>query len=140
MTSEPSAASGVFGELERDVRALAESIVPEISGLDEAGWRAVRSGIDEALAPRPDSVRRQLRLFVRLLGWIALARYGSRLTSLDPQRRERLLASVERSPLLLLRRGFWGLRTLVFLGYWTRPEAVAAIGYRARPGGWGARR
>ena len=34
-------------------------------------------------------------------------------------------------PLLLLRRGFWGLRTLVFLGYYARPEAAAEIGYRA---------
>ena len=47
---------------------------------------------------------------------------------------------VERSRVLLLRRGFWGLRTLVMLGYYGRPEAARAIGYRASPLGWEARR
>ena len=42
--------------------------------------------------------------------------------------------------MLAVRRGFWGLRTLVFMGYYARPEAAAAIGYRADVRGWEARR
>src|SRR5512147_123438 len=126
--------------MERDLRALAVGIVPEIARLDDAGWRAVATVVEEALASRPAPLRRKLLLFVRVLGWIAVARYGARPASLDAVRLGRLLASVERSRLLLLRRGFWGLRTLVFMGYWTRPESAAAIGYRARPEGWEARR
>jgi hypothetical protein len=130
----------ILPSVERDFHALAVTIVPEAASLDEAGWRAVEAAIDEALASRPEPLRRQLVLFVRLLGWISLARFGKSLAALDGARRERFLASFERSPLLLLRRGFWGLRALVFLGYWARPEAAATIGYRARPEGWGARR
>lgn len=140
MPRRRSPASGTLGPLGGDFRALAATIVPEASGLDEAGWRDVEAAVDEALLSRPESLRRQFLLFVRLLGWISLARFGRGLTSLDARRRERLLASVERSRLLPLRRGFWGLRALVFLGYWTRPETVVAMGYRARPEGWGVRR
>jgi hypothetical protein len=126
--------------VEGDFRALAVTIVPEAAGLDEPGWRAVEAVVDEALASRPEPLRRQLILFVRLLGWISVARFGKSLAALDRARRDRFLSSFERSPLLLLRRGFWGLRALVFLGYWTRPEAAVAIGYRARSEGWDARR
>lgn len=140
MTPPPSTPSGMFGPLERDLRALAVAIVPEIARLDDAAWRAVAAVIEEALASRPAPLRRKLLLFLRVLGWMSVARYGARPASLDAVRLGRLLAAVERSRLLLLRRGFWGLRTLVFMGYWTRPESAAAIGYRARREGWEARR
>ena len=130
----------ILAPVEGDFRALAAAIVPEAADLDEAGWRGVEVVIDDALASRPASLRRQLVLFIRLLGWISLARFGKRLRSLDAGRRARLLTAFERSRWLVFRRGFWGLRALVFLGYWGRPEAAAAVGYRARPGGWGARR
>lgn len=140
MTPPPSASPGLFGPLERDFRALAVGIVPEIARLDEAGWRAVVAVVEDALASRPAPLRRKLLLFLRVLGWLSVARCGARPASLDAARLGRLLAAVERSRLLLLRRGFWGLRTLVFMGYWTRPDSAAAIGYRARPEGWEARR
>jgi hypothetical protein len=44
------------------------------------------------------------------------------------------------SPIPLLRRGVWGLRTLVFLGYYTRPEVQMTLGYRASARGWVTRR
>ena len=139
MRHRPLPASGIPGSVEGDFRALATTIVPEAAGLDEAGWRAVKAVVDEALASRPEALRRRFLLFIRVLSWISVARYGKRLASLDARRRASFLSSVERSRLLLVRRGFWGLRALVFLGYWTRPEAAVAIGYRARPQGWEAR-
>jgi hypothetical protein len=39
------------------------------------------------------------------------------------------------APLAPLRHGFWGVKTLIFMGYYGRPEAAAEIGYRpARAG------
>lgn len=140
MRGRPLPVSGALGSLQGDFRALAATLVPEAAALDDAGWRALLAAVDDALALRPGPLRRRFLLFLRVLGWLARARFGKGLASLDAGQRERLLASVERSRLLLLRRGFWGLRALVFLGYWTRPEAATAIGYRARPEGWEARR
>lgn len=123
-----------------EFRALAVTIVPRASGLDDEGWRALETIVDEALAPRPESMKRQLRLFVRVLQWLPLLRHGRTFARLDARRRAEFLRGIERSRILLVRRGFWGLRTLVLLGYWGRPEAAASIGYRAHPGGWAARR
>jgi hypothetical protein len=47
---------------------------------------------------------------------------------------------LETARLVLVRRGFWGLRTLILMGYYGRPAAAAAIGYRADPQGWEMRR
>jgi hypothetical protein len=133
-------ALGIPSSLRADFRALAVTLVPLAAGLDDAGWLKMETIVDQALASRPPSLRRKLVLFVRLLAWLSAARYGRSLRSLDARRRQTFLAAVERPPLLLVRRGFWGLRALVFLGYWTQPEAVSAIGYRAQAEGWSARR
>jgi hypothetical protein len=39
----------------------------------------------------------------------------------------------------LIRRGVWGLRTLVLMGCYTRAEMMDGIGYRAHARGWAAR-
>lgn len=121
-------------------RALASSIVPEASRLDEAGWGQLERIVEGALAERPLALRRQLGLFIRILDLVPLARWGRRFVALDAERRAGFLASVQDSGLLLIRRGFWGLRTLVFMGYYARPAGAQEIGYRADPRGWEARR
>jgi hypothetical protein len=121
-------------------RALAETFVPECAGLDEAGWAEAEAIVERFLAGRPPAVRRQLGLLVRLLDLLALFRYGRRFRWLDAARRLRFLESLQRAPVLLLRRGVWGLRTLAFMGFYARPGVAAAIGYRADARGWEARR
>ena len=108
--------------------------------LDAAGWAAVEQIIERALASRPPALRRQLRLFLHALEWLPFLYYGRRFTALDPVRRSRFLQRIQDAPLLLVRRGVWGLRTLILLGYYGRPAAAAEIGYRADPRGWEARR
>ncbi|OLC08395.1 MAG: hypothetical protein AUH42_01525 [Gemmatimonadetes bacterium 13_1_40CM_70_11] len=120
-------------------RALVQTIVPDASRLDTAGWAAVEQIIERALASRPPALRRQLRLFLHALEWLPFLYYGRRFTALDPVRRSRFLQRIQDAPLLLLRRGVWGLRTLILLGYYGRPAAAAEIGYRADPRGWEAR-
>ena len=82
---------------------------------------------------------RQLVVFLRLLQALPVARYGRPLSSLNARQRTKFLESVERSPVLLVRRGFWGVRTLVFMGYYTRDDVAQSIGYRASRDGWAAR-
>jgi len=121
-------------------RAAAAAIVPEAARLTPGEWLEVEAIVEDYLSRRPAAIRGQLRLFVRLLGLAAWARHGRSLAALDPERRTRLLAAVQDSPILLLRRGFWGLRTMVYLGYYSRPAAAPEIGYRANVRGWEARR
>jgi hypothetical protein len=121
-------------------RALAATIVPEATTLDEAGWAELERIVEDALASRPPRMRRQLQLLIRALDRLPLLRYGRRFGALDAAQRLRFLSAFQDAPILLLRRGVWGLRTLVFMGYYARPAGGAAIGYRADPRGWEARR
>jgi hypothetical protein len=123
----------------RTLRAAAEAIVPESYGLDEQGWRDLEAIVERALADRPPKVQRQFDLLLRIIEMLPLLRHGRRFSSLQPAARTRLLDSLQESRLLLLRRGIWGLRTLVFMGYYGRFDAAREIGYRASAAGWAAR-
>ncbi len=120
-------------------RAVAQACVSEAAALDAAGWAELEAIVEAALARRPPKVRRQLATLIRLIDLLPLLRYGRRFPALDGGRRLAVLRALQDAPLLLLRRGVWGLRTLVFMGYYARPAGAAAVGYRADPRGWEAR-
>ena len=121
-------------------RAIAQTVVPESVSLDEQAWGEVERIVEHALAPRSEKIRRQVRLLIRVLDLLPLVRYGRRFRALGPARRLSFLDAMQSFPVLLIRRGVWGLRTLIFMGYYARPEGGAAIGYRADAAGWDARR
>ncbi len=121
-------------------RAIAETVVPESARLDSAGWKQLETIIGDLLLSKPASMRKQILVFIRLLNWLTVFRYGRRFTKLPPGKRTRFLSAVENSSLTLFRLGFWGLRSLVFMGYYGRPEAATEIGYTADPRGWEALR
>jgi hypothetical protein len=133
-------ADTVFGPVRDIFRDVAKTIVPEANALDETSWAEMEANIERGLATRPAKIRRQLRLLVRVLNLLPILRYGKSFRSLDHERRTAFLLSVESAPLVLFRRGFWGLRTFVFMGYYNLDTVREAIGYRAHPDGWEARR
>lgn len=113
-------------------RAVARTVVPEARRLDDAAWAELEAVVEDALSDRPPPMRRQLRILLRAVEWAPVLRWGRRFTFLDHDRRRRLLAALQDAPALLLRRGFWGLRTLAFMGYYGRDAARREIGYDAR--------
>src|SRR5687768_16221601 len=117
-------------------RAIAEAIVPETAKLDEAGWEAFRGIVTHAVSQRPARMRRQLAMFVRLLDLMSYAHNRRALHRLDLEARTGFLEQIQNSPFLLIRRGFWGIRTLILMGYYARPECMPAIGYAAHVRGW----
>jgi hypothetical protein len=123
--------SGIF-------RAVVTTIVPESASLDENGWRDLDSVVANLLRGRPESLKRQLRMFLRLIQWLPVIRYGRPFTLLDPAARTRVLAHLQNDRIQKVRVGFWGLRTIVFAGYYARPDAARGIGYAATAAGWEA--
>jgi len=121
------------------LRALATSFIPETALARDEQWAALETTLEHAVAGRP-GLRGRLVLLIGLLDAAARIRYGKGLIRLDAGRRAALLERLASSRWLLLRRGIWGMRTLVLLGWYTQPEVAAAMGYRASPAGWGARR
>jgi hypothetical protein len=138
--SDPSSEVFFTPHTRRVFRAIAEVVIPESASLPASEWAAAESIIERALADRPDSIRLQIAAFLRILDVLALLRRGRRLHGLPPHARTRFLRGIQDSPVLLFRRGFWGVRTLALMGYYARPAAAAEIGYRAHALGWDARR
>jgi hypothetical protein len=119
-------------------RAFAETAVPEMTALDEAGWAEVERTVEQALAGRPPRMRRQLGMLLRVIEVLPVPLHGRRFSSLGPAARTRVLDALQHFPVKLIRRGVWGLRTLVLMGYYTRPQTMADVGYRADARGWHA--
>jgi hypothetical protein len=129
----------VLSSIRPVLRAIGITVVPEAAQLDEQQWVALEEIVRGALTPRPRALQRQFLLLVRAIQWLAVLRYGRRFTALDATRRERFLGQLQNAPVLLVRRGIWGLRTLLLMGYYSRAAGGRAIGYRADPRGWKAR-
>lgn len=121
-------------------RAVATTVVPESTALAAEEWVEFDGIVEGALAGRPETLRKQLVLFIRALEALPVARYATRFSKLDAARRRVVLTSLQNSRVAAIRRGFWGLRTLILMGYYARAAASAEIGYRAATGGWAARR
>ena len=119
-------------------RAAVVTVVSDAKQLDEASWLALEALVEDALEIRPPALRRQLQLFLRAIQWLPVVRYGRTFTALQDEQRSRVLRYLQDHPIERIRCGFWGLRTLAFLGYYGRPEGANAIGYRPNPCGWEA--
>jgi hypothetical protein len=111
------------------LRVLAARIVPESAELDAAGMSRFFGLIDGALLERPPSVRRQFGIYLGLLRWAPLARFGGPFEKLSVDRQNAVLRWFESCPVDLLRAGFWGLKVLIFMGYYGQPETNAVVGY-----------
>ncbi len=114
---------------------LAHRIVPESERFEPSEEAEFLGIIERALSTRPISVRRQLAFFVSFLRWLPLVRYGARLARLSTERQDAFLRWCEGAPLSILRKGFWGLKTLIFMGYYGRPNLGDRIAYRPSSAG-----
>lgn len=118
------------------MRALLETFVPAASGLDEHGLETVLHYADGMIAGRGKAIRRQVVLALNVLRLLSLLRFGRPLTRLDADVRRRFLESLQDAPVLKLRQAVWGLRTLLFGGYYADPARQPELGYRPHLRGW----
>jgi hypothetical protein len=109
--------------------AIAARVVPVSATLAPGDRDVMFALVDQTLASRPAATIRQLELFLTLLRWAPLLRYGRRFETLAPARQDAVLRAAQDAPLQLLRSGFWGVRTLAYLGYYGRPDVYPSIGY-----------
>jgi hypothetical protein len=108
---------------------VAATVTPEAAAMDDAGRARMLAIVDSALMDRDPGTRKQLGNFLGLIRLAPTLRYGRPFDRLDPARREAVLRWFQDNPISLLRKGFWGLKTLVFMGYYGQPEHSAEIGY-----------
>lgn len=122
------------------VAAVARTVVPEIADLDDDDWLVVERTLEREFLRRPATVRRQVVLFLTALEFLSVLRFGRPFSHLLPGSRIRFLESLQRSSMVAVRRGVWGIRTLVLVGWYTQPATTLAIGYAPQFDGWTVRR
>ena len=88
--------------------------------------------VNHMMAARPRGVQRQLLALFLLIEALAFLTGGTGFPELDPGRQERVLALLFDAPAPLLRKGFWGLNTLVKLSVYGQPSVYPAIGYERK--------
>jgi hypothetical protein len=99
---------------------LAAVIVPETAGAPAAVIDALISAVDSQLRPRPRLQQLEFKLLMLGLGWMTL---------LPCRWQVWLLHLLENFPLRLVRVGLWGLKTLIYLGYYGQEPIQQQIHY-----------
>jgi hypothetical protein len=108
---------------------LAARLAPDSTPLDADGRRRFREIVAGALAERPDAVVKQIRLFLRLLRLAPALRYGRTFDRLPPERQDAVLRAFQDAPVQKLRQGLWGVKALVFMGYYAQPQVAPRLNY-----------
>ena len=109
--------------------AVAARVAPPVAGLDGGGRERFAAIVGTALAGRAPALRRQFALFLTVLRWAPLLRFGAPFERLRPAAQDAVLRWFMDAPAAKLRGGFWGLRALVFMGYYGQPETWGTIAY-----------
>jgi hypothetical protein len=111
-------------------RAAAACIVPAEPGSAGGDDPACLLLADQMISGRPAGDRRLLTVFLRVLEWLPLLRYGRRFSGLSPVRQAAVLRFLEQNRFVpRLRAGFFGLKNFVLLGYYGHDAAHAELGY-----------
>ncbi|MEW5984537.1 MAG: hypothetical protein AB1806_19470 [Acidobacteriota bacterium] len=125
MAQSPSLTSG-----ERAILlTIAPRIVPASAAMSPATGETMMQLIGETLVSRTPAMRRQWRVFLAVLRWAPFFRYLRPLERLDGLRQDAVLRWFQDHRLQVIRGGFWGVRTLVLLGYYGQPGTGSSIAY-----------
>jgi len=99
---------------------LAACIVPETATASARSIDAMAEAVDRQLQPRPRLQQIAFKLLLIGVSWLALLPAGLQ---------GRLLRLLEGFPLRLARVGIWGLKTLIYLGYYGQESVQRRINY-----------
>jgi hypothetical protein len=114
---------------QRFLLCLAARIVPESAGAPPQVTDPLLAAVDEELQPRPRLQQLEFKLLLFAIRWMTVPFTLHRFERLPGERQDRWLSFLENAPLTLLRVGIWGLKTLVFLGYYTQDGVLQRIVY-----------
>lgn len=104
----------------RTLIRLANCIVPETAKASTASIDAMVDAVDGQLQPRPRLQQIAFKLLLLGLSWMALLPAGWQAS---------LLRLLEGFPIRLVRVGIWGLKTLIYLGYYGQQSIQQRINY-----------
>jgi hypothetical protein len=108
---------------------LAARIVPEVEDAEAEVKDCLVAIVDHALVLQAPSQRLLFKLLLFFLQWITVPFTLHRLERLPPAWQDAVLRLFEGAPLTILRAGIWGVKTLVFMGYYGQEVIERRIEY-----------
>jgi hypothetical protein len=108
---------------------LAERIVPESASSPASVRQRLAAIVDHQLDQQPPGQQFQFKLLLFALRWMTVPVTLHTLENLPPRWQDYILRRLEAAPLTILRVGIWGVKTLVFMGYYGQPLVTAGISY-----------
>jgi len=114
---------------ERFLLVLAGRIVPESAGLSSEEKEEFLRILQDALGSRPPALQRQFGLFLGVLRWAPFFCFLAPFDRLSPERQDAVLRWFQDGPIGLFRKGFWGLKAMVYMGYYAREGVGETLGY-----------
>ena len=119
--------------LQRVLMAFAGRIIPEdregdkvYPGADNLGSIAI---IERALSTKPKDMVLLIKVFLLFVEFSGLLFALRPFSWMSAEQKDKHLRRFEFAPLGKIRQGFWGLKTLVFLSYYSRDEIWPDIRY-----------
>jgi hypothetical protein len=109
---------------------LAHRLAPGSQTMSTEEVQAFFAAVRRTLGARPRALQLQFALFLSVVRWLPALRYGGPIERLSPEDQDAALRWFQSAPIGLLRKGFWGLKTIVYLGYYGQPEIAARLGWK----------
>jgi len=108
---------------------LGRCVAPGVAELDTRGAKRFRMIIRLMLLRRSGMERFQVRLFLRVIRWLPALVFFRPFEKIPVSAQTWILLRFENAPIKLLRAGFWGLKTLMFMGYYGQLEIAKKVKY-----------
>ena len=112
--------------------AVQRCAVPRSRTFTEDQVRASLAIVDTLLEDQPAALKRQLLAFVVLIEALAFLAGAGRFRELGRARQDQVLDWLFAAPVPLLRKGFWGLNTLVKASVFCQPSVHPSIRYHLK--------
>jgi hypothetical protein len=109
--------------------AAADCIIPPDGDTPGGGTMATAGIVDWSLDRLEPELRKKLLLLFLILQPLGMFFGGRTFTKTSARNRERLLKWMESNPVSALRLGFFGIKTYICMGYYTRDDIWKTIGY-----------
>lgn len=118
----------MFSEKERAVlEKIGELLLP--TALFSTAKDEFITKLESYLGSQKTSLKKSFRLFLKFLPVFSWFLVRKPLHRLDQEEGERFLEKLAAFPIRRVRQGFWGLRNLLLLVYYTDERCFSEIGY-----------
>ena len=109
--------------------AAANRIIPPDNDNIGGGTLATAAIVDMAIDQLEPALKKKLLLLFLVINPIGIFFGGKTFSKANEKNQDRLLSWMEKNPISALRLGFFGLKTYICMGYYTREDTWKVIKY-----------